>query len=115
MRGGAVNMAALTNTLSTVAGRTVIDKTGFTRTFDVVLDFTSQQAFGKPNAADPSTTRFCRFLMPTEKREGCDAFSAELMYPILSQAVQDQMGLKLVAKKSPLEVLVIERAERPRY
>ena len=33
--------------------------------------------------------------------------------PTLFSALQDQLGLRLEAKKGPVEVLVIERAERP--
>ena len=80
----------------------VIDKTGITETFDLILDFTPDQAVAglprpmgagdsgsPPSAADPSGP------------------------PSILVAVQEQLGLKLDSAKGPVEVLVIDRVERP--
>src|SRR6202034_2721072 len=46
MLGGKVSMSELVRVLSNVLGRTVVDKTGFTSTFDVHLEFTPDESLG---------------------------------------------------------------------
>jgi uncharacterized protein (TIGR03435 family) len=65
------------------AGRVIVDKTGLTGTFDMVLRFN----------ADANDT------------------SSEL--PSLFAAVQEQLGLKLDPQTLPADVLVIDRVEKP--
>jgi uncharacterized protein (TIGR03435 family) len=64
--------------------RPVIDNTGFTGTYDFVLDWTPD-----------------------------DVKSDELSAPSLFTAVQEQLGLKLEAQIAPREVLVIDHVEKP--
>ena len=82
IEGGNVSMAALVDAISGDAGRVVIDKTGFTSRFNLVLDFA--------RAADPTASG-----------------------PTIFAAVEDQLGLRLVSAEAPVEVLVIDRVERP--
>lgn len=84
-----VSMEAIAIALSQLLGRTVVDKTGITGEIDGHLTFAPEQA------ADPT-------LPPS------DATS-----PSIFTAIQEQLGLKLDSAKGPVEVLVVDHAERP--
>jgi uncharacterized protein (TIGR03435 family) len=82
-------MARIASELSPFAGRPVLDETGLTGVFD----------FGLTWAPDPSVSKGDPALAPNG--------------PSFVGAVQEQLGLKLEAKKGPIEILVIDRAEPP--
>jgi uncharacterized protein (TIGR03435 family) len=71
--------------LARVLGRPVIDRTGLTGYFDVNLEWTADDIQAASDGTGPS----------------------------IFTAVQDQLGLKLESQKGPVEILVVERAERP--
>jgi uncharacterized protein (TIGR03435 family) len=81
-------LSQLANTLSNLVGRPVVDETGLTGNFDVTLTWTPEQPVGDV-AAVPA--------------DGPSIFSA----------IREQLGLKLVARKSSAEVLVVDSAEHP--
>jgi uncharacterized protein (TIGR03435 family) len=87
----ATTMGDLARNLSTVAGRTVIDKTGLSGVFDLELTWSGDAAEGNA-VANPAIVS--------------DS-------PSLFTAVQEQLGLKLEPQRAPVEVLVIDSAERP--
>jgi uncharacterized protein (TIGR03435 family) len=95
MSGGKIPMSELVRMLSVVLGRTVVDRTGFTGTFDVRLDF----------LPDDSTPH----LPPPPP----DAASSNAMSPSIFSALPEQLGLRLEAAKGPVEVIVIDQVERP--
>ncbi len=100
MRGANVTMAELVRILSNVLARTVVDKTGFTGSFDIQLEFAPDMVLAglpRPPTADPSSV----------------APSADTAGPSLFSAVQEQLGLKLESAKGPVEVLIIDHVERP--
>ena len=70
--------------LSNLAGRTVVDKTGLTGNYDIDLKWTPDDQQGTPDAG-----------------------------PTLFTALEEQLGLKLVPAKGPVETLVIDHVERP--
>jgi uncharacterized protein (TIGR03435 family) len=72
--------------------RVVIDKTGVTGLFNIHLEF----AQDRPPSAS-----------------GDRASSTNPASPSIFSAVQEQLGLRLTAGKGPVEVLVIDRVERP--
>lgn len=74
-------------------GRTVVDETGLTGTFDFVLNFAPESS-NVP--VSPGTT-----------------VTLDSAGPTFLEAVKDQLGLKLVPKKAPLQVLVIDQIEQP--
>jgi len=88
---GGTSMAALARTMSNLAGRIIVDKTGLMGAFDLELEFTPE-----PSAAGGQ---------PAEVRD--------TTLPSLFTALEEQLGLKLVPERTPVEVLVIDRVERP--
>ena len=98
----AAQMPALAKTLSGVfldsLERPVIDKTGLTGTYDFHLKWASdldQEA--SPKAADDGTKS------QRENLPGISIFSA----------IQDQLGLRIIAVKDSFEVIVIDSAHMP--
>ena len=80
-------MAQLAPLISVVVGRPVVDKTGIAGLWDVELTFT-------PGA-----------------QPGSDLTNPDA--PSLFTALEEQLGLKLDAQREVVEVLVIERIDRP--
>ena len=84
------SMPVLARKLAAVLGQPVVDETQESRSFDFVLQWAPDEVMSKAYA-------------------GSDAASG----PSLFTAVQEQLGLKLEARKVPVDVLVIDRAELP--
>jgi uncharacterized protein (TIGR03435 family) len=91
-----IPMARLATNLSHLLRRPVIDKTGVTRNYDVTLDFT-------PDEAQLAT------LLLDVQRPPTDGTGPPSIYV----ALQEQLGLKLESQKEPVEIFVIDHAERP--
>jgi uncharacterized protein (TIGR03435 family) len=101
MQGSKVHMADLIRELEVALGRPVLDKTGFTGEFDLHLSFTPDDALmGLPGHGRSDEAGGAR--LPA----GRDVTN-------LFAALEDQLGLKLTPAKGPVEVLVIDHAERP--
>jgi uncharacterized protein (TIGR03435 family) len=85
-------MAQFAERLSRVADRPVVDSTGLQGAFDFELKWTPENAEAKPveNARGPIT----------------DA------PPSLFTAIEEQLGLKLEPRKAPVEILVVDHAEK---
>ena len=77
------SMTMLALNLSGMMGHAVIDKTGLQGNYDFALEWA-------PEGADPSDPR-----------------------PSIFTAFEEQLGLKLVATKGPVDVLVVDGIERP--
>ena len=92
LRGGKVAMSELVRMLSLVLGRRVLDRTGSTALFDVQLDF----------VADETTPA----MPPPPPGSGISG-------PSIAQALRDQLGLRLEPAKGPVELIVVDHAERP--
>jgi uncharacterized protein (TIGR03435 family) len=89
IRYGSGTMGELAGQLSSFLGRNVIDRTGLTGQYAISLSFAP---------VDP----------------GAPAGEvAQDFAPSIFQALQDQAGLKLESTKGPVEVLVIDHAEKP--
>ncbi len=82
-----VTTKGLATTLSGQMGRDVVDKTGLTGSYDFTLTWMSDDL----SAAQADTASG----------------------PTLFTAVEEQLGLKLVSAKGPVEVLVIDGVEKP--
>lgn len=86
MLGGRVAMAKLASGLSRTLGRTVVDETGLSGSYDIELRWTPDDAQPAPDSAAP---------------------------PSFFTAIQEQLGLRLESGRGPVEVLVVDRVERP--
>jgi len=86
LTGHAIPLASLANMLTDQLHRTVLDKTGLTGQYDLLLKWTSDDA---PDAASDSST------------------------PSIFTALQEQLGLKLQSSKGPVDTLVVDHVEMP--
>jgi uncharacterized protein (TIGR03435 family) len=99
MEGINVSMPAVAKLLSSLVGREVVDKTGFTGRFALHLEFAIDDALaGLPNPAGPDAS-------------GQPADPAAR--PTIRTALREQLGLKLQASTGPVDVFVIDHVERP--
>jgi uncharacterized protein (TIGR03435 family) len=95
IRAGATNIRGLISMLrnqSEIAGKPILDKTGFTEHFDIV----NLQWAPLTTAAAPA-----------------DNGTPDTDAPSLFTALEETLGLKLTPAKGPVEVLVIDSIDRP--
>jgi uncharacterized protein (TIGR03435 family) len=92
---GGTPVAQLAVALTPFAQRIVIDKTGLTGLFDVHLSWTPQRPPGPPPPGAPP--------LPPVDPNGASIFTA----------LEEQLGLTLEPEEAPLDVVVIDRVERP--
>jgi uncharacterized protein (TIGR03435 family) len=80
-----------------LVGRTVVNKTGLAGNYDFTLQWTSDES-----------------QAPTGGQQGTDNTpSPDSSEPSIFTAIQEQLGLKLESQKGPVEILVIDRVEKP--
>jgi uncharacterized protein (TIGR03435 family) len=91
--------AALTAWLSRALSRVVIDKTDLKGEYDYTLEWTPDPGEGGPESIG---------LPPGAPRPHVDTNG-----PSLFTALQEQLGLRLVSQKGPVEIIVIDSVERP--
>jgi uncharacterized protein (TIGR03435 family) len=84
IRSNRMSMEELAGVLSRLLGMPVVDKTGLTGHFDLLLKWT-------PDETSADTT----------------------LGPSIFTAIQDTLGLRLVAGQEPTDILVIDRVEHP--
>ena len=94
LQASAVSISMLINALSRYLGRPISDDTGLREGYDFKMTWS------------PCETEQA---LPTDERAAPGDPSGTSIFT----ALQDQLGLKLESKKVPLEVLVIDRVERP--
>lgn len=90
------SIPALAWRLTSLAQRTVEDRTGLTGSYDITLKYCSMA----PSAGAPDGQAVLSASDP------CGA-------PAVLTAVQQQLGLKMEAGKGPVEIVVIDHVERP--
>jgi uncharacterized protein (TIGR03435 family) len=88
MTSDGVNVARFAFVLSTVLRQPVIDRTGLAGQFELKLDYAPGTELAAPVPYDA---------------------------PSIFTAVEEQLGLKLRSVKAPLDVLVVDRAEKPTF
>ena len=100
LQGGGISLSQLADGLTNILGRPVVDKTGFTGTFDVRLEF-SREGTQPMGAAGFGTPGAPPIAIPDNNA------------PTIFTALQEQLGLKLESQKGPEDLLVIDHAEKP--
>jgi uncharacterized protein (TIGR03435 family) len=94
---GGVPMSRVATVLAPFARRLVIDRTGLTGNYNLQLSWTPQgpRFGGPPPDGAPA--------LPPADPNGASLFAS----------IQEQLGLKLEPTRAPIEVVVIDRVERP--
>jgi bla regulator protein blaR1 len=95
------NLAPLVSQLSWQLGRTVLDKTGLTGTYDFSLRWT-------PGKSEAGMSNLLGGKLSSDS-----ASASASSGPSLFTAIQEQLGLKLEPQKAPMQVLVIDHVEQP--
>ncbi len=96
--GTGQTIAQISSTLSDLVGRTVIDKTGLTGLYDFSLKYVPEPG---------------RYAGPSAPPPGAPASPTDPNVSSVSVALQEQLGLKFESARGPVEVMVIDRIERP--
>ena len=93
---GGVPMSRFATVLASFAGRLVIDRTDLTGAYNLQLSWTPQGRLQgpAPDGAPP---------LPATDPNGASLFAS----------IQEQLGLKLEPIRAPVEVVVIDRVDRP--
>jgi bla regulator protein blaR1 len=97
---GGQTMALFAQNLSRFVGGIVVDKTNLAGTYDIALTYAPDSA-QNPAARD----------LPGAPPPGPPPANGDA--PSIFAALQEQLGLKLESTKGPVDVLVIDGAERP--
>src|ERR1700730_13655945 len=92
-------MARFAEYLSLRLGRPVLDQTGLDGAYTIALDWVPDSTDEPGSAA-------------TNQPGTADGGAGVASGPSLFTALQEQLGLKLVATKGPLEVFVIDHVEK---
>lgn len=92
--GRNVTLAFIGDTFGAGAmGRAMVDQTVMTGRFDFTLEWAQE--------------------LPQQGRAGVDAPAADITGPSFQDAMRDQLGIKLQARKAPVSVLVVDHLEKP--
>jgi uncharacterized protein (TIGR03435 family) len=94
-QGSGATLPVLAQRLFLLTGRMVVDKTGLTGNYDFKLDFTPE-----PGQMAPPPPGIEKEPLPAPG-------------PSIFTALQEQLGLKLQSAKGPVEVIVVDRVEKP--
>jgi len=98
MSGHGASMASIARWISLQLGSTVVDKTGLTATYDYSVEFAPDESM-RAGMLPPGPGGGS----PPPESEG----------PSIFAALQEQLGLKLEARKEPVDVVVIDHIDRP--
>jgi len=97
LTGGGATLAMLANVLSNQLGRSVVDKTELKGEYDFTLEWTPEPGQGPPFGTPPPDA----------------APPPDVSGPSIFTALQEQLGLRLESAKGPVEILVVDHAEKP--
>ncbi|HEV2324070.1 MAG TPA: TIGR03435 family protein [Terracidiphilus sp.] len=112
IRGVGVTTAQLAGIIGRSLGSTVVDKTGLTGKYNYTLNFAPEMGKGGMGGMPPPP--------PSSEGPASGASSSEdaaastpAAAPSIFTAVREQLGLKLQAKKEPVDVVVIDHIQQP--
>jgi uncharacterized protein (TIGR03435 family) len=92
--GNAVTMTQLAGALAPAAGRVVFDRTSLTGYFDIDVEWNpGQEQTPRPDGAPPPTVNSSA--------------------PPIFTAIREQLGLRLEGSRAPVDLVVVDAAERP--
>lgn len=100
LTGKGMPMAVLARSLQAMAGRPTFDKTGLTGIYDVTLEFVREQG---PPATGPDGGASSAGLVPAPDPAG----------PSIMDALEQQLGLKLVPSHGPQMLVVVDHIDKP--
>jgi len=100
-------IGTLANSLTQSVDRPVIDRTGLTSFYNLTLKWTPETGAGLRPFGLP------RGVLPGDAPGALPPPPADPDAPDIFTAVQEQLGLKLEAGRGPVEVVVIDRLEKP--
>lgn len=101
LSGQGVPLDMLTRTLANQLGRPVVDRTGLKGNFDFKLEWTPDPGQGGGPFAGPPPPGVD--APPPPDPNGPSVFTA----------LQEQLGLRLESQKGPVEMVVVDRVEKP--
>ena len=101
INGTGRTIAQLVPTLADLVGRPVIDKTGLTGPYDFRMKYA------------PEPGRVAGPLGALAQAPGAPPPPIDPDAPSLAVALQEQLGLKLEGVRGPVEIVVIDKLERP--
>jgi len=96
-----MTIAEFAGMLPSFVDRPIVDKTGLTARFDIHLEFV-------PELVVSVATTLNGVPVPAAGANSGDASG-----PSIFVALEEQLGLKLSPARSPVDVIVVDRAERP--
>ena len=100
VEGNAVPLDILIRAISGQLGRPVIDRTGLTGNFDIKLQWTPEPGQGGAPFGGPAPA-------------GIEPPPSDPNGPSIFTALQEQLGLRLESQKGPVDLIVIDRVEKP--
>ena len=103
MRGFASGLTTLAAMLTNYLHRPVIDRTGLTERYDFTLRWTPDENQAQGSSGAQATAGSANGLPSSDPTGGASLFTA----------IQEQLGLKLESAKGPVEIIVIDKIERP--
>jgi uncharacterized protein (TIGR03435 family) len=113
--GQGVSLSTLVDVLSQQdLGRTVQNKTGLPGNYDFTLQWTPAARKSSANSQQANFNNYGEFFNALNNlNAGAHVQIPDSSLPSIFAAIQEQLGLKLEPRTTPLEVLVIDRAEKP--
>jgi uncharacterized protein (TIGR03435 family) len=123
MAVGSSTISTLADMLGNMLASPVVDKTGLTGTYDYTLDFSRDSMQGDPMGMAPPPGKGGGFGVITggpgpapgdgaRPGDGGAPGADQPEAPSLLVAVQEQLGLRLDKKRGPLDLIVIDHAEK---